>query len=341
MAPVVESGRRRSLRTAAKMHQSQINYSDSKMIDLESLEEMSILSKKKSTPASKAPDTTDSKRRTKIRVKFGSRSPPEALNANRSVTITPNTLQTPFRKTRKSMPGKRRLRTSPSAPQEPRKRRSVEEKQAPEEPQPSQEQNNVLLQSAQAVTDAMRNHQTLLAKESSLMETQQRELDAQLVRMRHKALPPATTSTHISTLQKNLSEKLDELVTLEESEKKFHKLKAKLGHISAVGLAASEEDLKARRTELSKSIDGTRAALSEAERMIDIQLRIAGEQAKLDDLTARYEKHCEGLEWWEVMTRLTSGGPGCEWNVSDMVKISQTFITWMEPRMSEELSESS
>jgi ABC-type sugar transport system ATPase subunit len=211
--------------------------------------------------------------------------------------------------------------------------------------QGQQQQNTALLQSAQAVTDALRNHQELLAKESSAMQAQQRQLGADLIYMKSQVRSPAALLTHISMLKKDLSEQLDDQVELYEAQQKFHKLKAKLGSISMVGLTASEEDLMARQRGLNESIKKNREELAEAERDLlgvrDAQLHIDAEKTKLDNLKTQHDKHLEGMEWWDAMTRLVAGGPQCNWDITDLVKISQTFITYMEPRLSDESSESS
>lgn len=176
------------------------------------------------------------------------------------------------------------------------------------------------------------------------MQKQHSELNAALIYMKSQVRSPAALTTRISMLKKDLSEKLDDQVELYESQQKFHKLKAKLESISMVGLTASEQDLMARQRGLDESIKANRAEIAEAERDLlglgDAQLHIQGEKAKLDDLKAQHEKHLEGMEWWDVMTRLIAGGPQCNWDITDLVKISQTFITYMEPRMSSESSES-
>ena len=211
--------------------------------------------------------------------------------------------------------------------------------------QDEQQQSAALLQSAQAVTDALRKHQELLAKESSAMQAQHRQLGADLIYMKSQVRSPAALMTRISMLKRDLSEQLDDQVELYEAQQKFHKLKAKLGSISMIGLTASEEDLMARQRGLNESIKKNREELAEAERDLlgvrDAQLHIDAAKAKLDSLKTQHEKHLGGMEWWDTMTRLVAGGPQCNFDITDLVKISQTFITYMEPRLSEESSESS
>lgn len=177
------------------------------------------------------------------------------------------------------------------------------------------------------------------------MQAQQRQLDADLIYMKSQVRSPAALLTRISMLKKDLSEQLDDQVELYEAQQKFHKLKPKLGSISMVGLTASEEDLMARQRGLNESIKKNREELAEAERDLlgvrDAQLHIDAEKSKLDDLKTQHNKHLEGMEWWDAMTRLVAGGPQCNWDITDLVKISQTFITYMEPRLSDESSESS
>lgn len=177
------------------------------------------------------------------------------------------------------------------------------------------------------------------------MQAQQRQLDADLSYMKSQVRSPAALLTRISMLKRDLSEQLGDQVELYEAQQKFHKLKAKLESISMVGLTASEEDLMARQRGLNESIKKNREELAEAERDLlgvrDAQLHIDAEKSKLDDLKTQHEEHLEGMEWWDTMTRLVTGGPRCNWDITDLVKISQTFITYMEPRLSGGSSESS
>ncbi|RSL55138.1 hypothetical protein CEP53_007206 [Fusarium sp. AF-6] len=304
-----------------------------------------------------APAASDSKRSARIRVKVSPRSSSsssEELSEKPSVT-TPSTVPRASRpKARKSTMGvepKHLQRTVLSAPRQTRPRLSVEgaheltHSSGVALPQGQQDQNPALLRSAQALTDAMRHHQDLLAKQSSAMQAQHRQLEANLVIMKSQVRSPAALLTRITMLKQDLSKQLDDQVELYEAQQKFHKLKAKLENISMVGLSACEEDLLARQRGLNERIKKNREELAAAERDLlgvrDAQLHIDAEKTKIDDLKAQHDKHVQGMEWWDAMTRLVAGGPECDWDVTDLVKISQTFITWMEPRLSGESSESS
>ncbi|KAM6517065.1 hypothetical protein FSOLCH5_008020 [Fusarium solani] len=379
MAPVVE--RRRSMRAPARvsydMMRRQQRRRQTKSLDGISNINQNELGREKQTAAiadqsldgvstdtsmsdspSNPPGASDSKRSARIRVKVSPRSSSsssEELSANLSATTSSTVPRASLPKTRKSSmsvaPKHLRRRTTSSASQQTRTRLSLEEalnRASPSGlvvPQGQQQQNTALLQSAQAVTDALRNHQELLAKESSAMRAQQRQLGADLIYMKSQVRSPAALLTRISMLKKDLSEQLDDQVELYEAQQKFHKLKAKLGSISMVGLTASEEDLMARQRGLNESIKKNREELAEAERDLlgvrDAQLHIDAEKTKLDNLKTQHDKHLEGMEWWDAMTRLVAGGPQCNWDITDLVKISQTFITYMEPRLSDESSESS
>ncbi|RMJ20112.1 hypothetical protein BHE90_000721 [Fusarium euwallaceae] len=304
-----------------------------------------------------APAASDSKRSARIRVKVSPRSSSsssEELSAKPSVS-TPSTIlrasRPKARKSTMSVEPKHLQRTALSAPRQTVPRLSVEggheraHSSGVALPQGQQEQNPALLQSAQALTDAMRHHQDLLAKQSSAMQAQHRQLEANLIIMKSQVRSPAALLTRITMLKQDLSEQLDDQVELYEAQQKFHKLKTKLGDISMVGLTACEEDLLARQRGLNERIKKNREELAAAERDLlgvrDAQLHIDAEKTKIDDLKAQHDKHVQGMEWWDAMTRLVAGGPECDWDVTDLVKISQTFITWMEPRLSGESSESS
>ncbi|KAJ4193097.1 hypothetical protein NW767_010382 [Fusarium falciforme] len=379
MAPVVE--RRRSMRAPARVSYdmtrrqqrrrqtksldgiSNINQNElgrenqTAAIADQSLDGVSTDTSMRDSP-SNLPGASDSKTSTRIRVKVSPRSSSsssEELSASLSAT-TPSTVPSASRpKSGKSTMGvapkhlrRRTASSASSTSQHTRARRSVEEglnRAPPSGLAVPQQQSAALLQSAQAVTDALRNHQELLAKESSAMQAQQRQLGADLIYMNSQVRSPAVLLTRISMLKKDLSEQLDDQVELYEAQQKFHKLKAKLGSISMVGLTASEEDLMARQRGLNESIKKNREELAEAERDLlgvrDAQLHIDAEKTKLDNLKAQHKKHLEGMEWWDAMTRLVAGGPQCNWDITDLAKISQTFITYMEPRLSDEPSESS
>ncbi|KAI8716729.1 hypothetical protein NCS52_00967200 [Fusarium sp. LHS14.1] len=309
------------------------------------------------------PGVSDSKRSTRIRVKVSPRSSsssPEQLSADLSAATPSTVTRARLPKVRKSTmsvaPKNLRRRTASStssASQQTPARLSVEEginRSSPStlevpEIQDQQQQSDALLQSAQAVTDALRKHQELLAKESSAMQAQHRQLGADLIYMKSQVRSPAALMTRISMLKRDLSEQLDDQVELYEAQQKFHKLKAKLGSISMIGLTASEEDLMARQRGLNENIKKNREELAEAERDLlgvrDAQLHIDAAKTKLDSLKTQHEKHLGGMEWWDTMTRLVASGPQCNFDITDLVKISQTFITYMEPRLSEESSESS
>ncbi|RSL63418.1 hypothetical protein CEP54_005256 [Fusarium duplospermum] len=303
------------------------------------------------------PGASDSKRSARIRIKVSPRpssSSSEEPSAKPSVTTSstvPRASRPKGRKSTMSVAPKHLHRTTSSAPRQARPRLSMEaaheraDSSGVAVPQGQQEQNPALLQSAQALTDAMRNHQELLTKQSSAMQAQHRQLEADLVIMKSQVRSPAALLTRITMLKRDLSEQLDDQVELYESQQKFHKLKAKLGDISMVGLTACEEDLLARQRGLSENIKKNREELAAAERDLlgvrDAQLHIDAEKTKIDDLKAQHDKHLQGMEWWDAMTRLVAGGPEGNWDITDLVKISETFITWMGPRLSDESSESS
>ncbi|KAJ4328787.1 hypothetical protein N0V84_000793 [Fusarium piperis] len=346
----------KSLEGASNINQSELDREkQSATIADQSLDGVNT-NKSTSGTRSSLPGISDPKRSTRIRVKVSPRSSSsssEDLSTSSSLT-TPSTLPRSSRlKGRKSTltaAPKHLQQTSSSPLLETRARLSVEEshdqvRSSGPQRRGQQGQSDYLLESVQAVTDALRNHLALLAQESSAMQKQHSEINAALVYMKSQVRSPAALLARISMLKKDLSEKLDEQVELYESQQKFHKLKAKLESISMVGFTASEQDLMARQRGLDERIKATREELAEAERDLlgvgDAQLHIKGEKDKLDDLKAQHKEHLEGMEWWDVMARLIAGGPQCNWDITDLVKISQTFITYMEPRMSEESSESS